>query len=88
MEEKLLVVEGVSELRMFRRSSGRIDPLNGEGGGEGAVLAVEDLVSDAVELGRPWGQRLKVTPEGSVLGFGTAPLGPVGCLAHRLHVSD
>ena len=36
MEEKLLVVDGVSELRMFRRSSGRIDPLNGEGGGEGA----------------------------------------------------
>ena len=34
MEEKLFVVDGVSELRLFRCSSGRIDLLNGEGGRE------------------------------------------------------
>ena len=45
MEEKLPVVEGVSELRMFRRSSGRIDPLNGERGGEGAGGGEDEILT-------------------------------------------
>ena len=50
MEEKLLVVDGVSELRMFRRSSGRIDPLNGEGGGEGAGGGGDEILTSCNTL--------------------------------------